>query len=452
MRSLALKLTVAFWIVSLIGVILVVLFSIRATASELDRFIDRQDQEALAEEIGDAIAAGSSWETVAAELISSDLAGDITVLSDQGQVLLATDPQDANRRLPRDFNHNAVAVEANGRIVGYLLTDSYSPNLGRRTPGPNPREDFLATITRVTWLAAGGATAVSLVLGLVLARTLTQPIQELTNASQAIAQGDLTQRVSVRTDDELGRLATAFNQMSNDLAQSRDQRRQMTADIAHDLRTPLSLILGHAEALSDGVLPPTPETLSIIHDEAQRLNRLIEDLRTLSLADTGELSINKRPYSPATALQRTALAHAPAAQDKQVTIDTRAADSLPNVMADPDRLAQVLDNLLSNALRYTPRNGRIQLSATPVGDGRGGNAIQFAVQDSGPGIAKEDLPRVFNRFYRADKSRQRLEGGSGLGLAIARSIVEQHNGRIWVTSSPGQGTTFTFTIPVAQNL
>jgi signal transduction histidine kinase len=218
----------------------------------------------------------------------------------------------------------------------------------------------------------------------------------------------------------------------------------MTADIAHDLRTPLSLILGHAEALSDGVLPPTPETLHVIYDEAQRLNRLIEDLRTLSLADTGELSINQRPYQPLAALQRTALVQAPLAQEKQIEMTVEAAESLPDVWADPDRLAQVLDNLVSNGLRYTPQNGRIHLSATLVG-----NEVQFAVQDSGPGILADDLSRVFHRFYRADKSRQRQEGGSGLGLAIARSIVEQHNGRIWVNSPPNSGATFVFTLPIA---
>ncbi len=307
--------------------------------------------------------------------------------------------------------------------------------------------DRVSRITRAMVLAAVGATAVSLLIGFFLARTLTKPIQELTHATQAVAKGELQQQVPIRSEDELGELATAFNQMSHDLTQARDQRRQLTADIAHDLRTPLSLILGHSEALSDGILPATPETLHIIHDEAQRLNRLVEDLRTLSLAETGELSMNSRPVAPQALLERAALAYAPAAQKKDINITVKLPDTLPNVNADPDRIAQILDNFLQNALRYTPQNGQIELAAQMSVEHP--EHIQFSVKDNGSGISEADLPHLFQRFYRADKSRHRQEGGSGLGLAIAKSIVERVNGRIWVESQLGQGTTFFFTLPIA---
>ena len=310
-------------------------------------------------------------------------------------------------------------------------------------PQQPPRADFSTRVNRAIFWAALGATAVSLIIGVVLARSLTKPLQEMTRATQAVAQGDLAQQVPVRSDDELGKLATSFNQMSADLAQSRDLRRQMTADIAHDLRTPLSLILGHAEALSDGVLPPTPETFDVIHDEARRLNRLVEDLRLLSLAEAGELTLAVRPVSPRSLLERAVLAHTPAAQQKQVFLTLDAPDELPEVIADPDRMAQVLDNLVSNGLRYTPENGRIHLTTQQTQA-----AIQLKVQDSGPGMSAEDLAHVFDRFYRGDKSRQRHEGGSGLGLAIAKSIVGGHNGRIWAESAPGQGATFIIELPL----
>jgi signal transduction histidine kinase len=301
-------------------------------------------------------------------------------------------------------------------------------------------------VNRAIFLAALGATAVSLIIGVVLARSLTKPLQEITQATQAVAQGNLAQQVPVRSDDELGRLATSFNQMSADLAKSRDLRRQMTADIAHDLRTPLSLILGHAEALSDGVLPPTPETFDVIHDEARRLNRLVEDLRLLSLAEAGELLLAVRPVPPRSLLERAVVVHSPTARQKQIELVLDTPPGLPEVVADPDRMAQVLDNLLANALRYTPQNGRIRLSAQ-----QNHTAIHLKVQDSGPGMDAAELAHVFDRFYRGDKSRQRHEGGSGLGLAIARSIVVAHNGRIWAENAPGQGATFIIELPLASS-
>ncbi|MCI0649245.1 MAG: ATP-binding protein, partial [Chloroflexi bacterium] len=238
----------------------------------------------------------------------------------------------------------------------------------------------------------------------------------------------------VRSDDELGELATSFNQMSADLAQARDLRRQMTADIAHDLRTPLSIILGHAEALRDGVLPATAESFEVIHDEARRLNRLVDDLRTLSLSEAGELPLTRRPTPPAELLERAVAAHAPQARQKEIALQVEAAAGLPAVDVDPDRMAQVLDNLVGNALRYTPAGGRISLGARPDPAG-----VVLMVEDSGPGVPAGELPFIFERFYRGDKSRQRAAGGSGLGLAIARAIVEAHGGRIAAESAPGEG-------------
>jgi signal transduction histidine kinase len=253
-----------------------------------------------------------------------------------------------------------------------------------------------------------------------------------------IAQGELGHQVPVRRKDELGELAASFNQMSADLERSTELRRQMTADIAHELRTPLSLILGYTEALSDGKLEGTPETFDIVHDEAQHLNRLVDDLRTLSLADAGELSLNRRPVCPQTLLQRVATAYAAQARAKDVSLCVEAESDVADVDVDPDRMAQVLGNLVSNAMRHTPAGGGIALSAEELRD-----AVALTVSDSGVGIAPEHLPHIFDRFYRGDESRYQENGESGLGLAIAKSIVEAHGGKISVASAPGSGTTVT---------
>jgi signal transduction histidine kinase len=332
-------------------------------------------------------------------------------------------------------------LEYDGKVVGTLIPVPNAPGYGGAAGLA-----FLTRINRALLLGAGGAAAAALLIGVLLARALTQPLKALTRASHAIADGDLEQQVRVRSGDEIGELSAAFNRMSADLAQASHLRRQMTADIAHDLRTPLTMILAHSEALRDGVLPPTPETYTLIHDEALRLSRLVEDLRTLSLADAGELSLARRPTSPEALLAQAVAAQAVRAQQQQVQVEIESPAGLPAIQADPDRMVQVLGNLLDNALRYMPAGG--QLDCQVALDGSSAERpVVFRIGDSGPGIAPQDLPHVFERFYRADKARQRDASGSGLGLAIARSIVEAHGGRIWVESELGQGAQFFVAMP-----
>jgi len=275
-----------------------------------------------------------------------------------------------------------------------------------------------------------------------LANGLTRSLRELTKATQSLAAGKLGQQVPVRSQDELGELAAAFNQMSADLARAREIRQQMTADIAHELRTPLSIILGHAEALSEGALPPEAETFRIIHDEARQLNRLVEDLRTLSLSDAGELSLVREPVEPGALLERVANSYASLAGEKEIALRVNAAPELSPIYVDLERMVQVFSNLLDNAIRYTPKGGVVELSANLDGE-----SMVFKIKDSGSGIPPEELPLIFNRFYRLDKARQRAEGGTGLGLAIAKSIVENHGGQIAVESEVGRGVTFIVTLP-----
>lgn len=448
-RSLVFKLSMAFLLVSLVGIALVAFFAGRVSSSEFNTFAEAQSDSALMTQLVNYYEATGSWDNLDRIGIGgvgpeNGRSRQFLVADTQGNVVLGGLTQQVGDRVPRGWLNQGVPIEVDGQTVGLVVFSETRMRGGGMMQQP-PRTDFSTRVNRAIFLAALGATAVSLLIGVVLARSLTKPLQEITQATQAVAQGDLAQQVPVRSDDELGQLATSFNQMSADLAKSRDLRRQMTADIAHDLRTPLSLILGHAEALSDGVLPPTPETFDVIHDEARRLNRLVEDLRLLSLAEAGELTLAVRPVAPQSLLERAVVAHAPAAQQKRIVLGLDAPASLPDVLVDPDRMAQVLDNLVGNALRYTPENGRIQLRARQVG-----TAVQLQVQDSGPGMDATELAHVFDRFYRGDKSRQRHEGGSGLGLAIARSIVGGHNGRIWAESAPGQGATFIIELPLAR--
>jgi signal transduction histidine kinase len=241
----------------------------------------------------------------------------------------------------------------------------------------------------------------------------------------------------------LGTLATSFNQMSADLAQINQSRRQMTADIAHDLRTPLTVILGYTEALSDGKLNGSAEMYAVMHKEAQQLQRLIEDLRTLSLADAGELPLNQQQTDVGELLTRTAVAHQVQAQEQGITLHLQLPPNLPTLFIDPDRIAQVLGNLMRNALRHTPPGGVITLTAVCHP-----HAIHLSVADTGSGINPTDLPHIFQRFYRGEKSRQQQEEESGLGLAIAKSLVHAHHGTITADSTLGKGATFTISLPL----
>jgi signal transduction histidine kinase len=216
----------------------------------------------------------------------------------------------------------------------------------------------------------------------------------------------------------------------------------MTADIAHELRTPLSLILGHAEAVHDGVLLPTRENFEIIREEATRLEHLVNDLRILSLADAGELTISPQTIEPQRLVQEVASLYQYQTQRKNVTLDLDITSPLPSVEVDPGRMTQVLTNILDNALRHTPEGGRIVLAAKQVK-----NQVEISIQDSGPGTTAEDVNRIFDRFYRTDPSRQREDGGSGLGLAIAKSIVQAHGGQLLAESEAGNGLKVIITLP-----
>ncbi|MEI2612725.1 MAG: ATP-binding protein [Candidatus Promineifilaceae bacterium] len=449
MRPLTYKLTLSFLVVSLTGILLVAILAGGISARAYDTALESQAVTAAAANLADYYARNRDWSGV--EQFVGTLDGFAsgsgqmrrTALADAtGHIIVPGAGFSRNTNLTAATLASGVAITLDGERVGTLLVTSGQEHTGMMAT--QQRTLFATRLRTGLILAALGAAAIALVLGVLLARNLTRPLQELTSATRAVARGEWGQTVPVRSQDEIGELAQAFNQMNVELARGRQLRRQMTADIAHELRTPLSLILGHAEAMQDGILPPTPDTLAIIHDEARRLNRLVDDLRTLSLADAGELTLLVRPVASQELLTNAAASFRPQAQQKQVELRTEIAPDLPEVQVDPDRMAQVLTNLLANALRYTPERGRVTLRALLHADG-----VEWQVQDNGPGIAVEEVPHLFDRFYRGDKSRHRAEGGSGLGLAIVRSLVEAHKGRVWVDGRSGEGAIFHLVVPVA---
>ncbi len=330
-------------------------------------------------------------------------------------------------------------VRSNGRLIATILTP---PEPFQLTP---VEQAYLNRTGQALWLAAGGASLVALAMGIILARSLARPLRSLTSAAQRMAQGELEQEVRVASRDEIGKLTQAFNQMSRAVSDAHRLRRQMTADVAHDLRTPLTVISGYVESMQDGTLKPTPERLEIIHSEIERLQALVEDLRILSRADAGELALNRQMTAPGPLLERTAAVYQHAAGQKGIALTAEVQDGLPEIFVDEARLAQVLDNVVQNALRYTPAGGSILLNASANERG-----VRLCVDDTGSGIPAEDLPHVFERFYRADKSRTDAEGASGLGLAIARVLVTAHGGAIRAESAPGRGTKIVIDLPVEQ--
>jgi two-component system OmpR family sensor kinase/two-component system sensor histidine kinase BaeS len=331
-------------------------------------------------------------------------------------------------------------------------------------PALNPLDqDFLRSVNLAVLLSAIAVGAVALVLGSIFFFHITAPVRDLTQAAESIATGDLDHQVTVRTGDEIGRLGQAFNTMAGSLNRAEALRRQMVADIAHELRTPLSLVQGNLEAILDGMYELNLENVASVHEETLVLTQLVNDLRDLSLAEAGRLQLEQERVDMTDLVAQSAERFRVQAAEQGVGFDTKLAPALPPVQGDQRRLGQVLTNLLSNALRYTPVGGHVTVSARQVsgdeeiGDSTSENGRQSAspmliisVADTGQGIPEEDISLVFERFYRADRSRARTSGGTGLGLAIARQIVEAHGGRIWVEALPDQGSTFYFTLPTME--
>jgi len=385
-----------------------------------------------------------------------------TLLADgQGLVVYDSHGQRVGQTLSRSERKLAIPIQVEGQTVGFLL--AISPGGMQLLP---QEQSFLDQVNRALLLAGALAGALGILLGLGLSRGLTAPLARLTAAARHIAGGDLSQRVPETDSTEIAALGQAFNQMAADLEKAEELRRNMVADVAHELRTPLSVLQGNLRAILDGVYPLEQAEIAALYDETRLLSRLVDDLHELAQAEAGQLHLDLHPTDLAEVVQTTVANFAVAAEAKEVKLITGLAERLPPVLADPDRLAQIMRNLLSNALRHTPKGGQITVSATYNGHSEfNGPAVRIVVADTGEGIPPDDLPHVFDRFWRAERSRSRERGGpstgrcgelvepsgrgSGLGLAIARHLVQAHGGEMGVESEVGQGTRFWFTLPVA---
>ncbi|HIC95559.1 TPA: HAMP domain-containing protein [Candidatus Bipolaricaulota bacterium] len=368
----------------------------------------------------------------------------LVLLGPGGKILAAADPRLVGRRVPKELVREGLALDVEGRKVGLLLAGP----IVSRVLEPLERE-FLNSVNRSLLLGGLIGLAIALALGTILLRQLTIPLRELTLATERIASGDLERRVRVRSRDELGRLGEAFNRMAASLKRSEELRRRMIADISHELRTPLTVIRGGLEALRDGVFSPTSERLAELDEEARLLDRLVEDLHELALAEAGELRLERGPTDLVKLIERLAGRVRGRLEKRGIELKVELPPGLPKLELDSDRIEQVLHNLLANAERYTPEGGRITISVADRPE-----EVLVSVTDTGKGISPEELPYIFERFYRGGGSlshraapRGRGRGGAGLGLAIAKGLVEAHGGRIWAESEPGKGTKVSFALP-----
>jgi signal transduction histidine kinase len=453
-RSISLKITFVLVLISLIGAVIAGLYVEYNTRKAFESFVQDQDQSVLVNALIEHYQERESWQGVnrvfmETQLLSSRAANQRSsgnqpqgrennppfLITNPAGLIMAggTNPAGlvpGDRINPAEYE-KGTELTLEGETIGWLVPIHFS------NPRNNPNQGFINTVRQALLVSALITLAVALTLGGFLIRSFTRPIRQLVEATDVIAEGELGYTVEVESRDELGSLAQSFNRMSADLKQADQARRQMTADIAHDLRTPLSVISGYTEALQDGKLSGSSEMYQVMHQQAAQLNVLIEDLRTLSLLDAGEFDFNPRNLQVGDLIETTAAAFRGSGLEKQTAIQLDIDNDLPAIDLDPVRFRQVLENLISNALKAVPDGGQITLSAEHKTD-----QIFIEVRDDGPGIPPQDLPHIFDRFYRVDKSRTDSGSSSGLGLAIARKLVEAQGGEIGVSSAVGQGTVF----------
>ncbi len=309
---------------------------------------------------------------------------------------------------------------------------------------------FRTAVTEATLIALSAATLIAVVASAIISRRVIAPVREMMVASSQIALGNYGRRVALPAHrpiadlDEMGQLADSFNQMAAQLEESDTIRRELIGDVTHELTTPLTVIKGSMEGLIDGVLPPETETFQQVAHEADRLQRLVTDLQELSRVEAGAYELHPKPVDLGQLTESVTRSLRRQFEDKGVRLQLHSPSGLLMAEIDPDRISQVLINLVGNALQYTPSGGQVDVTVQ-----RKNSNAQFTVADTGTGIAADDLPHLFTRFYRVDKSRARTSGGSGIGLTIARYFVEAHNGRLWAESDGlGQGSMFAFVLPL----
>ncbi len=458
MKTLRQRLVLTHTLVALLAVLLVALLAsglILRAYRELIRQQNRNMQSRLSMGLVEYYRQNRGWAQVDQVLTEQLAEGRLlevwrVVLADhQGRVLFDSTGILAGRQMPPRLRNLGMPLHALPRSpntarppppVGYLTV---IPDLGGESAA------FTRSIMRMVLIGSGVAGGVAFIVAMLIARRVTQPLQRLTRAAQRLAAGARHEPLPIPVEAELAKLSRAFNSMAADLSRQEALRRQFVADVAHELRTPLSVLRLQAEGLEDGIEEPTPALFASLREEVDLLTRLVEDLRLLSLADAGRLTFASEPLDACAMLERAVTVATPRARQQGITLHVACPDMHPHLLADPQRLLQILSNLLENALRYTPRNGSVTLRAfTAEAHGTAlEKQVVIEIVDTGPGIAAEDLPHIFDRFYRTDRARARETGGSGLGLAIVQRLVEAQNGQVSIASIPGKGSTFRIVLP-----
>ena len=459
--SLQFRLALGFFLALVMALLLIGVATGVATGRQAQRFDQDRDSaqvERLRKLVAEYYASRSGWanpDTSLQENVerAASISGrHIVVYDETGAVIAnshpgllnAEDPMKGKGRWGPPKSADKISVRFEDDEVGAFTVSAVpagaSPSIGI----PDPTADRISKGVERSLLWAGiGAAALGTFLVWLISRRTLAPLQNLGAAARQLGRGDFSQRAEDAGPTEIRELAQSFNAMATELEEAERHRRNMTADIAHELRTPLSNIQGYLEAIRDGLVQPTPDTIDTIHEQAIHLSRLVEDLRLLAQVESGELHLQLTPVSVGDLLQSGVEAVRPRAEAKSVVLSLEAAPSLRPVMIDATRISQVVGNLLENAITHTPEGGSVSVSAREL-DG----FLEIAVADTGPGIAPEDIPRLFDRFYRADPSRSRATGGTGLGLTIARRLVEAHGGTIEVNSVVGVGSVFTIRLPL----
>lgn len=309
-----------------------------------------------------------------------------------------------------------------------------------------PLSNLQSAFQRSLVIAGAAAGLAGLLIVTIFTREALAPIRGLTAAAGKLGTGDLSQRVPESGSDDIGDLARTFNTMASDLELAGQQRKQLTADVAHELRTPLTNIQGYLEAIKDGLVDPDEETIDTLHDQTTHLATLIEDLRILAVADAGALTLQKTHGSPVTIIADVVTTFSQRARDREIELSVSSNETTLTMDYDETRLRQIITNLVENALTNTPNNGTINIDIQD-----NAQDLKISITDSGVGISKENLPRIFDQFYRVDGSRSSITGGAGLGLTIVKKLTEAHDGSIDVSSELGQGTTFTVSLPISNS-
>jgi signal transduction histidine kinase len=474
MKSLRSRLTFTHALVALVGVVVVAVLAAALIRAAFNRFAPQSDADAVAIQLGDRYEQWGGWDGVVQRIAKARQNSQfeqsalgrlfrnrrVQILDQQGLLVFDSAGPAQRRLVPRIPGGTESPVLVGNQEVGTVIVS------GQRAILNQAERSFLGVVYLSVIGGSVLAAVIALVVGLVIAGRVTRPLRTLRDAAQRLASGARHEPLPIPPDRELAELASAFNTMAAELEHQQLLRRQLVADIAHELRTPLSVLRLQLESLEDGIEQPTPATMRSLAEEVSLLNRLVDDLRLLSLADAGQLSLVPDELDAAVIAERAVSAAMPRARQQQIDLRLERPSAPPTVVADPQRLTQVLGNLIENALRYTPAGGTVtlrvnselkvmssefmmRLPTTQNSELITHNSVVFEVADTGAGIPPDQLPHIFERFYRTDKARARETGGSGLGLAIVQRLVEMQGGRIWASSVVGQGTTFHVALPAA---